>query len=68
MENKTTRGFSKEWCLKMAELEGDAEIGAGLLASDPVFVGCPMPDDVCADCGYRCCEPPPPAHWRLKDV
>jgi len=19
---------------------------------------CPMPDDVCADCGYRCCEPP----------
>ncbi len=27
--------FSKEWCLKSAELEGDAEIGAGSLAALP---------------------------------
>ena len=26
--------FPKEWCARMAELEGDAEIGAGLLAVD----------------------------------
>lgn len=31
--------FSKEWCRRMAELEGDAEIGAGPLAFDPVFTG-----------------------------
>ena len=32
---------SKDWCTKMAELEGeegDQEIGAGLLARDPVPV------------------------------
>ena len=29
--------FTKEWCRHMAELEGDAEIGAGPLAFDPVF-------------------------------
>ena len=26
---------SKEWCERMALLEGDSEIGAGLLARDP---------------------------------
>lgn len=26
--------ISKDWCLRMAQLEGDTEIGAGLLASD----------------------------------
>ena len=26
--------ISKEWCLRMANFEGDAEIGAGFLASD----------------------------------
>jgi hypothetical protein len=31
--------FNEEWCLNMARLEGDAEIGAGLLAVDPVFDG-----------------------------
>lgn len=31
--------ITKEWCRRMAELEGDAEIGAGLLAFDPVFTG-----------------------------
>ena len=31
--------ISKEWCIRMAQLEGDAEIGAGRLAVDPVFVG-----------------------------
>ena len=28
---------SQEWCMRMARLEGDAEIGAGRLAADPVF-------------------------------
>lgn len=28
---------SKEWCLRMAQFEGDAEIGAGSLASDAAF-------------------------------
>ena len=31
--------ISKEWCIRMAQLEGDAEIGAGQLAVDPVFDG-----------------------------
>lgn len=25
--------FTKEWCMKMAQLEGDAEIGAGMLST-----------------------------------
>lgn len=29
--------LSKDWCMKMAQLEGDAEIGAGLAAFDPIF-------------------------------
>ena len=29
--------IKKEWCIRMAQLEGDAEIGAGRLATDPVF-------------------------------
>lgn len=31
-----TEGFTKDWCLNMAAKEGNAEIGAGLLAFDPV--------------------------------
>ena len=31
--------ISEEWCMRMAQLEGDAEIGAGRLAVDPVFDG-----------------------------
>ena len=31
--------FSKEWCMRMAQLEGNAEIGAGRLAIDSVFDG-----------------------------
>ena len=31
--------ISQEWCMRMAQLEGDAEIGAGRLAIDPVFDG-----------------------------
>lgn len=27
----------REWCLRMAKLEGDASIGAGSLAIDPCF-------------------------------
>ena|SRR2546421_4297087 len=34
-----TTKFNEEWCLNMARLEGDAEIGAGMLAIDPVFDG-----------------------------
>lgn len=30
---------SKEWCARMAQLEADAEIGAGLLSIDPAFDG-----------------------------
>lgn len=35
--------FSKDWCLKMAEVEGDDEIGAGLIAADPAFDGETVP-------------------------
>ena len=35
--------ISKEWCIRMAQLEADAEIGAGQLANDPVFDGEPAP-------------------------
>jgi transcriptional regulator with XRE-family HTH domain len=31
--------ITKEWCLRMAEIEGNAEIGAGQYAFDPVFDG-----------------------------
>jgi transcriptional regulator with XRE-family HTH domain len=31
--------ITKEWCLRMAEIEANAEIGAGLYALDPVFDG-----------------------------
>lgn len=31
--------ITKAWCLRMAELEGDAEIGAGEFAADPMFDG-----------------------------
>lgn len=31
--------ISEDWCLRMAELEGNAEIGAGRLALDPTFDG-----------------------------
>ena len=31
--------ITKDWCIRMAQLEADAEIGAGLLAIDPVFDG-----------------------------
>ena len=50
---------SKEWCLNMAEREGDAEIGAGLLAADPVPcsdcppVGYPTDETRCAPCPRR---------------
>lgn len=31
--------MTKEWCLRMAQREADSEIGAGLIAVDPVFDG-----------------------------
>ena len=30
---------TKDWCLRMAELEADEEIGVGLVAADPMFDG-----------------------------
>lgn len=33
--------ITKDWCMRMAELEADAEIGAGLLAIDPAIDGAP---------------------------
>ena len=35
--------ITKEWCLRMAQREADAEIGAGLLAVDPAFDGTASP-------------------------
>lgn len=35
--------IEKEWCIRMAQLEGDAEIGAGRLAVDLVFDGDVIP-------------------------
>lgn len=29
--------FSKEWCMRMAEFEGDSAVGVGLYGVDPVF-------------------------------
>ena len=37
--------ISREWCRRMAQHEGDAEIGAGRLAVDPVFDGDPGSDE-----------------------
>ena len=35
--------IEKEWCIRMAQLEGYAEIEAGRLAVDPVFDGDVVP-------------------------
>jgi HTH-type transcriptional regulator, competence development regulator len=37
--------ITKEWCLRMAQVEANAEIGAGLYALDPIFDGETMPAD-----------------------
>src|SRR5262249_30886035 len=37
--------ITKDWCMRMAELEGDAEFGAGALAIDPVFDGEVIPGE-----------------------
>jgi transcriptional regulator with XRE-family HTH domain len=37
-----TFDISKDWCLRMAQLEGNNEIGAGALAIDPVFDSAPV--------------------------
>ena len=37
--------INKEWCIRMAQLEGDAEIGAGCMAFDPVFDNETVPVD-----------------------
>ena len=36
--------FTKEWCVRMAQLEGDSAIEAGLYAIDPVFDCEPVPE------------------------
>ena len=38
--------ISKDWCVRMAQHEGDTEIGVGRLAIDPVFDGERVPADV----------------------
>lgn len=30
--------FTKDWCMRMAQLEGDSAIGAGVHGADPMFV------------------------------
>ena len=35
--------FSKDWCLRMAQIAGDDEVGAGLVAADPTFDGKVVP-------------------------
>lgn len=42
MSKSETTIFTKEWCLRMAELEGDSPVSAGLLAADPWTLGVPM--------------------------
>lgn len=54
--------ISKEWCETMAALEGDGEIGAGLLypacmAGDHVYVVRGDPPWACTFCGYRWTPP-----------
>lgn len=35
--------FTRDWCLRMAQLESDSPIGAGSIAMDPVFDHAPVP-------------------------
>lgn len=42
--------FSKEWCLRSAEIEGDAEIGAGLLAQE-TWDASEVKEPPCPECG-----------------
>jgi hypothetical protein len=42
--------FSKDWCLRMAQIEGDEEVGVGLIAADPTFDGEVVPR-LAASCG-----------------
>ena len=40
--------IDKDWCLKMAALEGDAEIGAGSMSDDLIeWLDCPCSSEVC---------------------
>lgn len=38
------------------------------MTDEPRTTACPMPDDVCADCGYRCCEPSDDRTESTKEV
>ena len=40
---------TKQWCMKMAQREAGAEVGAGLLAADPIFDGEAVVDDLVLD-------------------
>ncbi len=46
-------GIEKEWCIRMAWIEGGAEIAAGRLAIDPVFDGEAIPAGT-SDAKVRC--------------
>lgn len=62
---------SKEWCERMADLEGNSEIGAGLIAVDPnvEMLACPKCGGIVAGalCRDPSCQMPngkEPAHAR----
>jgi hypothetical protein len=43
--------ITKDWCLNMAAKEGDAEIGAGAAARDPVAPYTEQSNQKCSRCG-----------------
>ena len=59
-ELRAMEEISKEWCMNMAAIEGDAEIGAGVVAMDPVDA------ETCPNEGTRChdCDAPAGQCWR----
>lgn len=64
---KDPKMFSMEWCMKMAGLEGDAEIGAGKMARDPFLnpakAGTIFHDHTC----YRCSDGELPCPHKGKE-
>ena len=59
--------ISKEWCRRMAQHEGDAEIGAGRLAVDPVFDSDPGSDEDSRTAGPNATRSKPTAELMPED-
>jgi hypothetical protein len=59
---------SPEWCLKMAELEGDQEVGAGILAADPTFWFVLADHEIHGLCATEGCEAPPSVRLEVGGV